>query len=427
MQITRRGIEIPKSMASLCRRARDELTVAPLPTNAVPRPIRFTAYLDTPDALVVPAHWPPAQGLGTDTRAPGHVMNHAFHGTLRDDLDQPAAVDATLASLRSKGGAVLSLAVGHGKTCCGLYIACALRAKTVIVVHKAFLADQWAERIRQFVPTARVSFIRGATCDTSGDFVIAMIQTLLSRSYPVSTFAPFSMLLFDEAHHVAAKVFSQVMFSLNVPYTLGLTATPTRKDGLERLLHYFLGPVSYTKSLRAQSTVTVHIHKYTCAAYATPPPNNARGDVDYTRLMTALTLNADRTTRIADLITADLEGRHVLVLSHRRKHLETLRTELLSRGVDAALYVGGIKDVPSSPVILSTYAYVSEGFDEPRLDALVLTTPASDVAQTVGRILRGNDPAKTPVIHDVVDQWSVCFAQAAKRRKQYLASGFVLR
>lgn len=354
-------------------------------------------------------------------------MTHTFEGTLRDDLDQPAAVSATLESLRSKGGAVLSLAVGHGKTCCGLYIACALRAKTVIVVHKAFLADQWAARIRHFVPTATVSFIRGGTCDTSGDFVIAMIQTLISRTYPPSTFDPFSLLIFDEAHHVAAKVFSQVMFSLNVPFTLGLTATPTRKDGLERLLHYFLGPIAYTKTLHTQCTVTVHIHKYTCDAYAMPPPNNVRGDVDYTKLMTLLTKNADRTRRIVDLIATQLTGRHVLVLSHRRAHLETLLADLTARHIDAALYVGGIKEVPSSAVILSTYAYVSEGFDEPRLDALVLTTPASDVAQTVGRILRGNDPSKTPVIHDVVDQWSVCFAQAAKRRKQYLASGFVIR
>jgi superfamily II DNA or RNA helicase len=427
IQTTRRGIEIPKSMASLCARARDELTVAPLPTNAVPRPFRFPAYIDTPETLIVPGHWPPAHGLGKDVRSAGHTMDHLFVGTLRDDLEQPAAVDATLSSLRSKGGAVLSLAVGHGKTCCGLYIACALRAKTVIVVHKAFLADQWADRIRHFVPTATVSFVRGAACDTSGDFVIAMIQTLLSRSYPSSTFDPFSLLVFDEAHHVAAKVFSQVMFTLNVPYTLGLTATPTRKDGLERLLHYFLGPLSYTKSLHAQSAVTVHIQKYTCNAYATPPPNNARGDVDFTRLMTVLTKNTDRTARIADLIVTHLAGRHVLVLSHRRAHLEALLAVLTARCVDAALYVGGIKDVPSSAVILSTYAYVSEGFDEPRLDALVLATPASDVAQTVGRILRGNDPSKTPVIHDVVDQWSVCFAQAAKRRKQYVASGFVVR
>lgn len=426
-RITRRGIEIPKSMASLCKRARDELTVAPLPSHAVPRPFRFPAYIDLPEKLVVPAHWAPARAHAHDARPPGHVADNEFVGTLREDLEQPAAVEATLESLRTKGGAVLSLAVGHGKTCCGLYIACALRAKTVIVVHKTFLAEQWADRIRQFVPTATISFVRGATCDTSGDFVIAMIQTLLSRSYPPSTFDPFSLMIFDEAHHVAAKVFSQVMFSLNTPYTLGLTATPTRKDGLERLLHLYLGPLSYTKTLHAQSTVTVHIHKYTCDAYAMPPPNNARGDVDYVKLMTLIAKNAARTSRIADLIATDLADRHVLVLSHRRAHLEALLADLQTRGVDAALYVGGIKDVPSSAVILSTYAYVSEGFDEPRLDALVLTTPASDVAQTVGRILRGNDPSKTPVIHDVVDQWSVCFAQAAKRRKQYLASGFVIR
>lgn len=353
-------------------------------------------------------------------------MEHEFVGALRADLDQPDAVSATLEALKAKGGAVLSLAVGHGKTCCGLYMACALRAKTVILVHKSFLADQWADRIRQFVPAASISFIRGAVCDTSGDFVIAMIQTLTSRAHPPSTFDPFSLLIFDEAHHVAAKVFCQVMFSLNMPYTLGLTATPSRKDGLERLLYTFLGPLSYTKALQAQHSVTVHIHKYTCPDYALPPHPNARGDVDYARLLSSLTQNEDRTTRIADLIETNLRGRNVLLLSHRRAHLDALLVALTRRGMDAALYVGGIKEVPSSLILLSTYAYVSEGFDEPRLDALVLATPASDIAQTVGRILRGNDPTKTPVIYDVVDLWSVCFSQAAKRRTQYRAAGFIV-
>lgn len=430
-RLTRQGFEVPKTFGDACAKIREELTVAPLPTNAVPRPLRFQVYLETAVSLIVPKYWA-AQALPSlyasmiDVRPLGESMHHAFQGKLREDLEQPQAVDATISTLQTHGGGVLSLAVGHGKTCCGLYIACQLKAKTLIIVHKAFLAEQWASRITHFVPTARVSYIRGDVCDTSGDFVIAMVQTLISRKYPPSTFSSFALLIFDEAHHVAAKVFCQSLFSINPRYTLGLTATPTRKDGLQRLIHHFLGPLSYSKSLQVQQNVTVKVIKYTCDAYAQQPPINVRGDVDYARLLSNIATNVQRTHRIADLIQTELFGKDVLVLSHRRAHCDALVKALVARGIDAALYVGGVKDIPSARVIVSSYSYVSEGFDEPRLEALVLATPASDVAQTVGRILRGNAPGRRPIILDIVDTWSVCFAQASKRRRQYLEAGFVV-
>lgn len=404
--------------------------MVPLATQAVPNPLRFPAYLEDTDKLIVPTHWA-VHAFGKnaleDIRTPGETIPHCeFHGQLRADLEQPQAIDATLKSLENTGGAVLSLAVGHGKTCCGLYIACKLRAKTLILVHKKFLADQWAERIATFVPSASVSFIQGSTCDTHGDFVIAMIQTLLSRDYPPSLFDPFSLMIFDEAHHVAAKVFSQIMFSLNMPYTLGLTATPTRKDGLERLIHHFLGPLSYTKALSVDQKVTVNVYRYSCELYENAPPLNVRGDVDFTKILSTIAGNIERTEWIARIIQRDLLHKDVLVLSHRRAHCEALVKSLQQKGMDAALYIGGVKEIPRSQILVSSYAYVSEGFDEPRLEALVLTTPASDVAQTVGRILRGNAPNRSPVIIDIVDTWGVCFAQAAKRRKQYVSSGFTI-
>ena len=419
-------------MRDICSKARDELTVAPIPTHGNPTPFRFQAYLDVQDRLIVPMYWvssrfPNILQDAHDVRGCGNSMTHAFCGDLRADLDQPKAVKATLESLTTRGGGVLSLAVGHGKTCCALYMACHLRAKTLIIVHKKFLADQWADRVRHFVPEAKVSFIQGDTCDTSGDFVIAMIQTLMSRNYPPTMFSPFALLIFDEAHHVAAKVFCQVMFSLNIPYTLGLTATPSRKDGLERLIHHFLGPSAYEKALHVERDVFVHIMKYTCDAYASAQPLNVRGDIDYTKILTMIANDSARTQYIADIIDRDLRGKDVLVLSHRRAHCSALVDALRERDLDAQLYIGGVKEIPSSKIIVSSYAYVSEGFDEPRLEALVLATPASDVAQTMGRILRGNDGTKTPRIIDVVDTWGVCFAQAAKRRRQYASAGFILK
>lgn len=425
---TRRGVEISKSYASVCKTVREHLTVAPSPTTSVPRPFRFPVYFENPETLTVPMHWARSQFPFVpirETRTPGQTMQYTFQGELKESLDQPAAVRATLESLRNHRGAVLSLRTGGGKTCCGLYIACELQAKTLILVHKKFLAEQWTDRIDQFVPGASVSYIQGSTWDTSGDFVIAMVQTLISRPANPDLYDAFKLLIFDEAHHVAAKVFCQSMCGLNAPYTLGLTATPTRKDGLERLIHFFLGPMSYvaTPDDAVAKTVTVHRVTYRSPEYANPPPTNVRGDLDYTGLVSLLASDMTRTLMIADLVESALSEYDTLILTHRRAHVTALVDALVRKGLDAAPYIGGTKTIPGSRIIVSTYAYVSEAFDQPRLRALVLATPASDIVQAVGRIMRG-DGAHPPVVYDIVDAWGPCYAQAAKRRRQYTAAGF---
>ena len=121
-------------------------------------------------------------------------------------------------------------------------------------------------------------------------------------------------------------------------------------------------------------------------------------------------------------------GRHVLVLSHRREHCKAICALLIERNVEAQTYLGGDKAVPESRVLVSTFALTSEGFDCPRLDALVLATPASDVAQSVGRILRGGDSTRStnvhPLIVDIIDNFPISYAQASKRRGLYRKSGF---
>lgn len=426
MYVSLRGFEIPQTDAAACDRARKNLTFTlPEPSRLIVR-----AYKEDEDTLVVPFHYGQREfGSDTvirDTRPSGASLGEDvahFSGSLRQSQREP--VNRTLECLRERKGAILNLPTGAGKTACALYIAAALRAKTLIVVHKSFLADQFRERLKQFLPNARVTTIQGTVCDTSGDFVVAMIQTLISRKYPSSLFACFKLLIFDEAHHVAARVFSQAMFSMNMEYTLGLTATPKRKDGLDRLLHDFLGPMSYIQAqLHRPSAVSVLIKPYFTETYRTPPPRNRRGDVDHVRMISMVSEDNSRTHWIAECLT-EYRARDILILSHRRQHCQALVEALQATGFDAATYLGGATTVPDTRVVASTFAFVAEGFDEPRFDVLVLATPASDVTQASGRVMRRlHEPDCHPLIIDIVDQWSILFSQAAKRKSFYIKSGF---
>lgn len=433
VSITRRGVLIPKArippqIEALVRR---ELHVAPVSLND-PFPKKFRVFLESPSVYVVPLHWArkalePWNVRFRDLRPPAQRLSHlSFNGTLRPELRQPEGVAAVMESWKTNGGgAMLCFPVGFGKTVAALYLIAQLKLKTLVLVHKQFLAEQWQERVTQCLPGATTSFIQGATCDTSGDVVIAMIQTLLSRQHDAKLFDGFGLVVADETHHLGAAAFSQCMFTQCAPYTLGLSATPTRKDGLTKVVEWFVGPVAFHIRRENQDTTTVRVVKFSSPEFDQPPPVNRRGDICFASVISRLVENEQRTKRIAGEISR-LEGRDVLVLTHRRQHVADIAAALRGMGIeDCGTYVGGDKQCPDTRVVIATYALTSEGFDLPRLNALVLATPASDVEQACGRVMRGS-ATRGAVIVDVVDQWGVCFSQFAKRRAYYRRTGFCM-
>lgn len=403
-----------------------ELFVAPVTLND-DFPKKFKVFRRNDTHVVVPKFWA-LENLKhlPVTHEYGDVepMNPSvkFTGSLRKELKQIEATDALLKQLLNIGGGILSLDTGFGKTVCSVYTACKLKVKTMILVHKKFLEEQFEETIKRFVPDAKISKVRGDSCDLTGDFIIASIQTLLARKY--DNFDGVGCLIVDESHHIAAESFSKTMFGISFKYVIGLSATPTRRDGLTRVLHWFMGPTAFEVRRTQQKNVLVKIVPFTHSEYKKPPPVNKRGDICYTSLMSKICDIRDRTVFIADETKKIAEtGRYVLVLSHRRQHAIEIKDILVSLGIDAATYLGGDKIEPDAQVICATYHLASEGYDNPRLSGLVLATPSSDVVQACGRILRGGS-GNDPVIVDIVDQYSLFLGQVAKRKTFYRKIGF---
>jgi hypothetical protein len=145
-----------------------------------------------------------------DKRPPPTKSNAKFVGQLRDATHQNAALAAAL----NAGHGVLSLPCGYGKTTVSLAIACKLGYRTMIIVHKQFLADQWKERIQQFCPGATIGIVQQDKKEVECDFIIAMLQSLSLKEYSFSDFDSVGTLIVDEAHHICAKVFSQSLFKM---------------------------------------------------------------------------------------------------------------------------------------------------------------------------------------------------------------------
>lgn len=424
-------------MGKLCRsgyltkpdtEVKKELTVRAIVNNefGFPPP-PFKVFKTTKDYICVPRFYG-IEKFGTpeeDTRPTPAPMIAKFVGKLRNETHQPEA----LAKAIHAGHGVLSLPCGYGKTTVALAIACKLGLRTMIMVHKEFLANQWRERIQQFCPGAKIGLVQRDIIETDADFIICMLQSISQKEYTFEQFESVGTLIVDEAHHVCARVFSQALFKLCPKHVYGLSATPDRKDGLTRVLHWFMGPTFFAVERKEQTKVTVTTVDFNTPRFKDPPPTNRAGKLSLAEMITNLVEMPQRNDRLIKLIKkASKGGRKLLVLSDRRLHCEYLNRTFPGSG----LYMGGMSEAAleessKCSIIFGTFSQAHEGLDIPTLDTLILATPKSDIKQSIGRILR-ETPGKMhePHIWDVRDKWSILNAMYFKRLKVYKEGGFTL-
>ena len=406
-----------------------ELTVRPLVNNeyGFPPP-PFKVYRTAKSGICVPRFY----GTGViespkEDKRPGPTRtNIKFTGKLRDATHQNEAHAAAIQA----GHGVLSLPCGYGKTTVSLAIACTLGYRTMIVVHKQFLADQWKQRIQQFCPGATIGVVQQNKKEVDCDFVIAMLQSLSLKEYSFSDFDSIGTVIVDEAHHICAKVFSQSLFKMCPRHIFGLSATPVRKDGLSKVLHWFMGPTFFAVERENQTQVEVFPVQYDCPMFKNPPPCTRNGQLSLVNMITELVEHRDRNRMLANLVKKASSGtRQLLVLSDRRQHCEFLH-QCFPRS--SGLYMGGMKEADleassKKKIIFATFSQAHEGLDIPTLDTVILATPKSDIQQSIGRVMR-ETPGKNnnPHIYDIVDQWSILFAMYKKRLRVYKQGGFKL-
>ena len=410
---------------------RKELEVCPwVPKSSFHKPDSFPIYRESKTKIYVPRFYG-IENYGEPEEiklSEGQDIDLKFNGELRPK--QIPAVEAFLNS-PSKCG-LLELCCGFGKTCLSLYIISKLKKKTLVIVHKSFLMNQWKERIEQFLPGARVGIIQGETIDTEDkDIVLGMLQSISMKEYPWSLFQEFGITIIDETHHISAEVFSRSLFKIVTRYMLGLSATMKRKDGLTRVFKMFLGEVVYKKE-RENASVTVKVIKYenNDEEYS-EDILNFKGQIFYAKMINKL-CDFNRRTEFMLKVLSDLlkerEGQQIMILAHNKSLLKYFHDAIEHRKMaTVGYYVGGMKEkdlkiTETKQIVIATYAMASEGLDIKTLTTLILATPKTDVTQAVGRILRRQDV--DALVIDILDQHGIFHRQWLKRRAFYKRSNF---
>ena len=590
---------------------RKELTVGAYIPKSPIQPTPFPIYRESPLKIYVPRYFGLEKWAGIQVESkitPGHAISLKFMGDLRDY--QQVIVEKYLKAARNSGiggagaiggGGLLDVDPGKGKTVMALKIIECLAMKTLVVVHKSFLSNQWKERIEQFLPGARVGIIQGQLIDIDNkDIVIAMVQSLSMKEYPQSTFESFGLTIFDECftyetcihtsdgvlkigqlyekwkkcrrnedgggtevqlpeilsynrddnvfeykklthawkkeredlllikaskrvirctpehkiltvgsgyveanklkigdlllckcetshkdkgkniayeksgttpvtsieyeknecennsvydievednhnfviadsccdtggivvsncHHMGAEVFSRCMMKVTTTYTLGLSGTMQRKDGLSKVFKMFLGDVVHKEKAESDHCVLVKGINYVVDDDEfNEVEYDYRGNPKFSTMISKLCNYNRRSEFIVEVVSKELQhnaDQQIMILAHNKSLLQYLFKAIEHRKIaTVGYYLGGMKEADlkaseSKKIIIATYAMASEGLDIKTLTTLIMATPKTDVCQSVGRILRVKHT--TPVVIDIVDAHDLFKNQWQKRKSYY--------
>jgi superfamily II DNA or RNA helicase len=376
---------------------------------------------------------------------------------------------ATTAMLRSTQGVLIGPA-GSGKTFCGMEIIARVGQPALWITHTKDLANQAIDSAGQYLGLTgnRIGLIVGKKRYV-GDVTIGMVQTLAAMSAEDldELSRLFGLVILDEAHHVPATTYSMVIDRLPARWRYGLTATPTRADGLTDMIDRFIGPTlamversaveatgkTIVPRLRTikTSTVSETFDKHNqrtiewerlCEeSRLSDQPEPRQPQMNYSAIMLDLICDQERNYLIVQTLIQECPGHYSLVLSERVDHIEILAKMLCESeaGLKCAIVHGKLPAKKREAIlesmkqgslqVLFAVDLAKEGLDIPRLDRLFLVAGGNSEAETeqkVGRIQRSSWDKKDAIVFDFVDQAiPVLAAQFWTRRKVYQRLGML--
>lgn len=365
-------------------------------------------------------------------------------------------------------GGIIELSVGMGKTLLAIYLAHIMKLKTLVVVNQEFLQNQWIERFNGFTD-AKVGKIQGKVVDIENkDVVIGMVQSISMKEYEDHVFKEFGLVIYDEVHHYGSRVFSQALMKTAAKYTIGLTATLERSDGMVKIINWFIGNTlckmtrdrNYrvlVKKINFRSSDKLFVEKKRWITGSIKP--------DHKTMVENLLSNSHRNKLIINMINnLKSRGRTIFIISEQIKHLE-----ILKNGVDTLIkeaneehiyntyyYIGSTKSGEKKMaendghIIFATIQLASEALDIPRLDTIILTNPIKvklgkndldddsgdikkrkkRITQTIGRILRTETLSTLtdiPVVIDICDILSIYKGWGEKREEYYYKNNWFVQ
>lgn len=323
-------------------------------------------------------------------------------------------IDAANLGMRRQLGVA---ATGTGKTTIFCALAQRLGARTLILAHRDELVAQAAARVREIWPGVNVGIVKAGDDDVHAHVVVASVQTLARTRRLERLLAPFrddtvllgradpfDLVVVDEAHHAAADSYRTILDGLycgqpDGPLLLGVTATPDRGDGkgLDDVFDDIVWSYDILWGIRSGYLADLRGLRVTLDALDLSDVKVSRGDYEAGSAGRALA-DADAPSAIVNAWREHAADRRTLVFTPTVDLARLVADTYRLAGV-AAEYVHGGTPLDERRAMLRRYhqgdtqvlancAVLTEGFDEPATDCVVVARPTRSRAlytQMVGR------------------------------------------
>lgn len=360
--------------------------------------------------------------------------------TLQAELCLRKKQQLAVKSLIKHDTGILHAPTAFGKTVTAIGVILERCTNTLILTHSRQLVDQWKDRLNSFLPNAKIGIISGGRRKPTQFIDIATYQSLINKKDNTinELVQEYGQVIVDECHHVSSPRFEMVLNEVKAKYVLGLTATPDRQDGHQKIMLMLLGSIRHKAKQKHREHFDQEVIIHNLFDY---PPQKLVLSNERPRISDVyrwITENDQRSQQIVeDAIDSIQQGKHPLILTERREHADKINTLFIRRGINSVILKGAMKTserknieqrLVDSQVIVATGKYIGEGFDLPRLDTLFLAMPIAwkgSLAQYAGRIHRKHDGKTQVTIHDYVDNALPMLQRMfLKREKSYRAMGY---
>ena len=391
-----------------------------------------------------------------DERQQGRKINVDYKGELRPEQDK------ALKELIRYDNGILHAATAFGKTVVSSAIIAQKKINTLIILESSALIEQWKEALEKFLnineglPTyetktgrvrkrkSLIGTLQGAHDSMTGIIDIAMAGSLCKKGKYHKMMNEYGLVLIDECHHSASETIANVLKEVKAKYVYGVTATPKRGDGLEKINYMLIGPIRYSYTAKEKAKEQGIQHLVYPRFTRTVPPRGVITDKMHPNEAYEIIHNNDVRDEqiIEDVKNCVAAGRTPVVLSRYKDHSEKFYERLKSYADHVFLMTGNNSkkehrkileqmhqvDKNESLILIATGSLVGEGFDFPRLDTLFMATPVSFrgvVEQYAGRLNRDYAGKENVIIYDYVDNHIPMFNNMyMKRLKAYKQIGY---
>lgn len=361
----------------------------------------------------------------------GAPTNLPFNAVLDPKRGQPQAVDRMVAHLKQNSGGILVAPTGCGKTILGYAIGHRLNTTIGVLVYNKQMVKNWIETAEWLFGLSRddIGVVQADRCDLGKPVTIMMVQSLLSSTpYPEELYKHHGIIVADEVNRFGAPQWNEVMKLFSARYRVGMSADPTRDDGLDKLVSWHFGEIGHTVTgLERPKPAVVQLlwnRSYHINSYSDPWKTTPSGDPVPNPLKYDKTLVDDYQRNemlVRELVKMRNTGRRILIFSRLKNHLIELKEMFdarlnildaianggseggfVDRETTTSLLVGGLEKTKKdkgkldaamiADVIFCTYAFGRDAMNIPHIDTLLFATPPGKVLQPIGR-LRDKGPA----------------------------------